>query len=109
MEVLLGQVLIGGTWKLAITAREHQHQIFPDNRPLGFERVLVFKFWLCPGSLILWRRCVEGDEILVLGAKSPPLGMFQPHELWFWSVVPEKQLGTSSNWIGPFSVVLWLQ
>lgn len=43
-----------------------QHWIFLDNRSLASGRVPVFKLWLCPVVLVLWRR--TGDETLVLGA-----------------------------------------
>lgn len=31
-----------------------EHQICLDKGPLASERVPVFKFWLCPGPLVLW-------------------------------------------------------
>ena len=43
-----------------------QHWIFVDNVPFSSERVLVFKFWSCPGPLVLLSG--EGHETLVPGA-----------------------------------------
>ena len=50
MKELVGQVLTGGPWSLAIYGKGH---IFPDNGPFSFERVPVFKFQLCPDPLVL--------------------------------------------------------
>lgn len=96
----MGQVLIRRLWSLAIYGKGHQHKIFwtmdlllRDNRLFVSERVLVFRFYLCPAPLVL----VEygGD----FGSRSSwrlvfsPLHMLQLHDLWFQSVVAVKQLG----------------
>lgn len=77
-----------------------QHWIFLDNRSLASGRVPVFKLWLCPVVLVLWRR--TGDEtgsgcnwrsrVLCACVGCMICG--------FWSVVSEKQLGILLNKTG---------
>ena len=52
--MLVGRFLIGGPWNLAIYGKGFQHQVFLDNLPFASERVPVFKFLLCPDSLVPW-------------------------------------------------------
>lgn len=54
--MLMGQVLTGELWNLTIYGKGLQHRIFLDNGPIDSERILVFKFHLCPGPLVLWGR-----------------------------------------------------
>lgn len=52
VEVLVGHILIGGTWNLAIYGKGVSAQHFPDNGLFASERVLVFKFQLWSGPLV---------------------------------------------------------
>lgn len=102
MEVLVGQVLVGGPWSLAIYCKGHQHWIFLDSGPLASELVLVLKFQLCPRPLYLFWGPGRWETASGCSSRpqfSPP-GMLRLHGLWFWCVISEKQLSTSSNRIG---------
>lgn len=57
--MLAGQVLIGGTWNLAIYGTGLQHRIFLDNEPSASESAPVFEFRLCPSPLV--PRAVRGE------------------------------------------------
>ena len=52
--MLVGQVLIGGTWSFAIYGKGVQQRIFLHNEPSASESVPVFKFQLRPGPLVPW-------------------------------------------------------
>lgn len=56
VEVLLEQVLITGSWNLAIYGKGHQHHIFLDNWPFASEKALVLQFQLCSGPWVTQRR-----------------------------------------------------
>ena len=71
-----------------------------------FESVSVFKFWLCPGPLVLLvEERVERGRLwfqVQLEVKFSPVHMLLLHDLWFWSVVSEEQLSVSLNRTGAF-------
>ena len=117
MEALVEQACLGGPWSLGIYGnRRYQNRIFLNNGPSAFERLLVFKFQSCPGLFAPY--CGWG-ETLVLGAAGGQSSLYacvlQLHDLWFWSVVSEKQLhlikqdGPILSWVCSYSLVemLW--
>lgn len=84
-EVLMGQVLIGRPWNLAVCGEALQPQMFLDRGHFASERDPMFKFRLCLSPSVPW----GGGETLGCSwkSKSLPLHMLQLRDLWFWSVV----------------------
>lgn len=64
MEVLVGEILVGGSRNLMVYVTGHQYRIFLDKEPLVSERVPVSQFPLCPGPLVQW--VVGESKTLVL-------------------------------------------
>lgn len=104
MEVLVGQVLAGGSWNLAICGKRASTLDLPEHRTLGFWKGFGVQVPVMPwsfGSMVGVRGQDCGAEC-TWRSESSPLHMLRLHDLWVWSVVSEKQLSTSSNRMGPF-------
>lgn len=112
VEVLGGRVIIGRLWNWAIYTKGAWTPDLLGQGLLASEMVLMFKFWLRPGPLLLcwcvlgrWGCCRRRWDFGSWGScrsKSSPLWMLQLHSLQFWSVVSEEQLSILLNRMGPF-------
>ena len=92
--MLLGQVLLGGTWTFTTYGKRHQQWIFLDSWHVSSEKILVFKFWL---YLVIWfhggrarLRSPCSQRKCFLFCSMPKL-----QNLQFWTVISENQLSQS--------------
>lgn len=81
-----------------VKGHQYQYQIFLDSGPVASERVLVFKFQLCPGGRVRGETLVPGAAVVKVLSSVHALA----HDVQFRSTFSEKRFSISLNRIGQF-------